>query len=127
MKKIIVLSSLIILMVSVSILAQPRFTPQERLKILKARLTLTAEQSIKVEKILIKSDEEMKKLQSNKNPDRTEFIKIMDSSNEEILNVLNEKQKTEYNKILEERRNRSGDMRGGRENGQQQNPKNKNN
>jgi hypothetical protein len=127
MKKTVIISSLIFLVISLHTFAQPRFTPQERLKILKERLTLTEEQSVKVEKILIKSDEDLNKLQASENSDRTKFRKIMDDSNQEILNVLNEKQKTEYKKMLEERRNRSGEMRGGRENDKMQNLNKKNN
>jgi Spy/CpxP family protein refolding chaperone len=94
------------LIISVSINAQPRITPKERLKMLNERLNLTEEQSVKIEKILKTSDEEIQKLRESEKPDRTEFRKIMDHTNQEIMTVLNEKQKTEYNKMLEERRNR---------------------
>lgn len=94
------------LMISVSIYAQPRITPQERLKMLNERLNLTEEQSVKIEKILNASDGEIQKLRESENPDKTQFRKIMEHTNQEILTVLNEKQKTEYNKMLEERRNR---------------------
>ena len=119
MKKIVVMSSLILILVSLSVFAQQRFTPQERVKMLKERLNLSDEQSIKVEKILLKSNEDLKKLRGSNNQDRSEFIKIRENSDQEILKVLNDKQKIEFKKMLEERKNRSGDMRGGRKNGQQ--------
>lgn len=94
------------LIVFVTLNAQPRFTPRERLKMMNERLNLNEEQSSKIEKILNTADEEIQKHRESDNPDRTEFRKIMDHTNREILTVLNEKQKTEYNKMLEERRNR---------------------
>lgn len=127
MKNVILLITMFSFIISLAVVAQPRFTPQERLKMLKERLSLTDEQSAKVEKILINSDKEMKNLRDAENQDRTEFRKIMENSNQEILKILSDKQKTEYNKMLEERRNRSGDVRGGRENDQIQNPNKKNN
>jgi periplasmic protein CpxP/Spy len=86
--------------------AQGRITPQERLKNLQQKLNLTEEQSTNVEKILVDSDKQIQKLRESDNPDRAEFRKIMDNSNEQIMQVLNEKQKTEFNKILEQRKNR---------------------
>lgn len=126
MKKTIVLSSLILLLVSLSAFAQPKFTPQERLKMLKEKLSLTKDQSVKIEKILIKSDEDMKKLKSSENSDRTEFRKIMENSNQEIQKVLNENQKAQFKKMSEERRNKSGEMRKDGQKPPQQKP-NKNN
>jgi outer membrane lipoprotein-sorting protein len=95
-----------IILLSFTVAAQNRLTPQERLKNLKERLNLTEDQSVNVEKILETSNDDIQKLRSTENPDRTEFRKIMDNTNQEILKVLNEKQKIEFNKILEERQNR---------------------
>jgi len=106
MKNRVFLISLSFFILIATVNAQPRFTPQDRLERLKEKLSLTKEQSIKVEKILVKSDEEMNKLRASENPDRAAFRKIMDSSNKEIEKLLNEKQKLEFNKLLEERRNR---------------------
>ena len=86
--------------------AQPRFSAKDRLERLKERLSLTQEQSAKVEKILLKQEDEMKKLRSSDNFDRTEFRKIMDNSNQEIEKVLDKKQKLEFKKMLDERRQR---------------------
>jgi hypothetical protein len=127
MKNLLVILSFAIIAFSLSVYAQGRFTPQERLKMLKDRLSLTDEQSSKVEKILLKSDEDMKKLRANDNPDREAFMKIRDNADQEIQKVLNEKQKTEYNKMLEERRNRAGNRMGGNGNRQQQYKNNPNN
>ena len=106
MKNLIVLLSLSFFLLSLVAIAQPRFTPQERLKMLKARLNLTEEQSKKVEDILIKSDKELQKLRSSDNRDRSQFRAQMDKTNQEIEKVLDEKQKAEYKKMMEERRQR---------------------
>ncbi len=106
MKNLILLFSLSLFMLSMVAIAQPRFTPQERLKMLKERLNLTQEQSKKVEDILINSDKEMQKLRSSENRDRSQFRVQMDKTNQEIEKVLDEKQKAEYKKMLEERRKR---------------------
>lgn len=94
-------------MLSLVAVAQPRFTPEQRLKMLKERLNLTEEQSKKVEDILVKSDKEMQKLRSSENRDRSQFRAQMDKTNQEIEKVLDEKQKAEYKKMLEERRQRT--------------------
>ena len=106
MKKTSLLVSLSFLVLITAINAQPRFSPQDRLERLKERLSLTKDQSVKVEKILVKADEEMQKLRARENPDRAEFRKIMDNSNNEIMKVLNKTQKAEYEKMLNERRKR---------------------
>jgi hypothetical protein len=104
MKKIILMSSLFLFMVTFASFAQGMRTPQERLKVLNEKLSLTKEQSVKVESILLENDKQIQKLRSSDNPDRNEFRKIMENSNQEILKVLNEKQKVEYNKMLDERK-----------------------
>ncbi|HEX7356912.1 MAG TPA: hypothetical protein VF270_04290 [Ignavibacteriaceae bacterium] len=105
MKNLILLFSLSIFLFSITATAQPRITPQERLKVLKERLNLIEDQSQTIEKILIKSDEEMKKLRSSDNSDREQFREQMEKTNKEIEKVLDEKQKEEFKKILDERRN----------------------
>ena len=106
MRNMFFLTVLAGLILAGSITAQSRLTPQERLKNLKDKLNLTEEQSVKVEKILTSSDKEMQELRKSNNMDRAKFREIMEKSDNEILKVLNDKQKTEYNKILEERRSR---------------------
>lgn len=105
MKNLILLFSLSIFLFSITTTAQPRITPQERLKVLKERLNLIEDQSQTIEKILIKSDEEIKKLRSSDNSDREQFREQMEKTNKEIEKVLDEKQKEEFKKILDERRN----------------------
>lgn len=105
MKNLILLFSLSIFIFSITATSQPSITPQKRLKVLKERLNLNEDQSQTIEKILIKSDEEMKKLRSSDNSDREQFREQMEKTNKEIEKVLDEKQKEEFKKILDERRN----------------------
>jgi len=102
MKILIVLSAAFILFAG-TINAQQRLTPQERAKNLKESLGLTNEQTIKVEQILTNSNAEIQKLQAGEIPDREQFREIRENSNKAILDILSEKQKTEFNKMLEER------------------------
>ena len=81
MKNLILLFSLSIFLFSITTTAQPRITPQERLKVLKERLNLIEDQSQTIEKILIKSDEEIKKLRSSDNSDREQFREQMEKTN----------------------------------------------
>lgn len=107
MKNIIVLFSLLFVTLTLAAVAQPRMTPQERLKMLKERLSLTEAQSVKIEKILINADEKIKELRTKGKNNRTEFRDLMDKTNQEIDKVLDEKQKVEHKKMIDERKNRS--------------------
>lgn len=106
MKNIIVLFSLSLFVFSLVAIAQPRVTPQERLKMLKEKLNLTEDQSVKVEKILVNADDQMKELRADGKANRTDFRNLMDKTNQEIDKVLDEKQKIEHKKMMDERRNR---------------------
>ena len=86
--------------------AQFQFKPEDRLKNLQERLNLTKGQSVKVESILKKAGEKMNNL-SDGGPERWQKVRsIMDETNKEIEKILNKKQVKEFNKMLEERRNR---------------------
>jgi periplasmic protein CpxP/Spy len=106
MKKYIYSAILTCLIVSAAAIAQTRFTPQDRIKVLKEKLNLTDAQSAKIEQILVKSSDEMKKLRSGDNPDRSEMKRIRDESNQQIMSVLNDSQKAAFTKMQEERKNR---------------------
>ncbi len=99
-----VVLSAVLLLLAGSINAQQRFTPQERAKNLKEKLNLTDEQTAKVEQILTNSNAEIQKLRAGENPDREKFREIRENSNKAILEILTEKQKTEFNKMLDERK-----------------------
>ncbi len=108
MFKVVVFSLFVFSISFASINAQTRRTPKERAQILKDQLSLTDSQTTKIENIYTAAD---KKFQESRqgNFDRTIFRALMDSTNTEIKKLLNDKQKDEFNKIIEERRGR---MRG---------------
>ena len=86
--------------------AQFRMNAQDRLIRLQERLNLSKNQSVKVESILKKTESKISTLPENRS-ERWEKMKgIMEEENKEIEKILNKDQKTEYNKMLEERRNR---------------------
>jgi hypothetical protein len=105
MKSVVTVLTIAFLFLSIIVSAQSRVSQQEKLKNLRVRPNLTEEQYAKVEQILINSYDEMLKLRSPENPDREEFRKIRDESNREIMQILDEKQKAGYNKMLDMRRN----------------------
>jgi Spy/CpxP family protein refolding chaperone len=101
MQKIIMIAAFAVLLISLTVSAQPRQSPQDRVKALKERLNLTDDQSVQVEKIFTQAQEKMKN-----SADRSEFRKIMTDSNDQIEKLLTDKQKTEFKKMQEERMNR---------------------
>ena len=101
MQKIIMIAAFAVLLISLTVSAQPRQSPQDRVKALKERLNLTDDQSSQVEKIFTQAQEKMKN-----SADRSEFRKIMTDSNDQIEKLLTDKQKTEFKKMQEERMNR---------------------
>jgi uncharacterized membrane protein YhiD involved in acid resistance len=105
MRSVLMIFAVVLVISTVTTSAQSKATQQERLKNLKQRLQLTEEQYTKVEQIITKTSDELQKLRSSGNPDREDFMKIRDESNEEVLQVLDETQKAEFNKMLDERGN----------------------
>jgi Spy/CpxP family protein refolding chaperone len=101
MQRIMIIAAFSVLLISLMVTAQPRQSPQDRVKALKERLTLTDDQSAQVEKIFTQAQEKMKNTS-----DRSEFRKIMNDSNDQIEKILTDTQKTEFKKMQEERMNR---------------------
>ena len=101
MQRIMIIAAFSVLLISLMVTAQPRQSPQDRVKALKERLTLTDDQSAQVEKIFTLAQDKMKNTS-----DRSEFRKIMNDSNDQIEKILTDTQKTEFKKIQEERMSR---------------------
>lgn len=101
---------LVLLLSSVLITAQNRMSPQERTKQLAEQLKLDEEQTQKVEEIFTRSQEKiMEIVQSGGMGDpstREKVMEIREQSNKEIMNILNDTQKEEFQKIIEEQRSR---------------------
>lgn len=106
----------IILFVSSSIIsAQGRMTHEERVQQYKERLKLTDDQTKKVDAILLKSEKKREELRNSGDMDnmREVMMKNMEETNAQILKILKPAQKDEFNKMVEERKNR---MQGQRRN-----------
>jgi len=101
MQKIIIIAAFAVLLLSITVAAQPRQSPQDRVKALKERLKLTDDQSAQVEKIFTEAQDKMKN-----SSDRSEYRKIMTDSNDQIEKILTDTQKTEFKKMQEERMSR---------------------
>ncbi|MDP3441490.1 MAG: hypothetical protein Q8T08_01400 [Ignavibacteria bacterium] len=101
---------LVVLFSSVLINAQNRVSPQERTKQLAEQLKLDEDQTKQVEEIFTRSQEKiMEIVQSGGMGDpstREKVMQIREQSNEEIMKLLNDTQKEEFEKIIEEQRNR---------------------
>ena len=104
MYKTMMIAAIAVFMLTISTFAQPRLSPQERVKALTERLSLTKDQAAKIEKILIQSQDQMKKMSSEGKPDRTAMKKIMEDNQAQIEKVLDAKQKVEFKKMQEERK-----------------------
>jgi hypothetical protein len=90
--------------------AQNRMSPHERTKQLTEQLKLDEEQAKAVEVIFTKSQEKIMEIMSGGgmgDPSTREAVmKIRQESNEEIQKLLNDDQKKEFEKIIEEQRQR---------------------
>jgi hypothetical protein len=94
------LAVLSVFILSIGTFAQPKLSPKERAKALSEKLSLTKDQTTKVEKILTDAQGQMKNMQ-----DRSEFRKVMVETNTKIENLLTDKQKVAYKKMQEDMRN----------------------
>ena len=122
-KKTSLLAVLLILGFSSIYFAQGmgRMTPEERAKQLTEQLKLDKNQTKKVEAIMKKSQEEMMKIFENGGgfgdpATREKMMKLRQESNDKIMKLLNDDQKTEFKKIIEEQRKRMEERRQNREN-----------
>ena len=113
MFRTLMISAMAVLMLSLSIMAQPRLSPQERVKALTERLNLTKDQAAQIEKIYIQAQDQMKKMNADGKTDRTEMRKMMEDTQVQVNNVLDDKQKVEFKKIQEERMKRMQNQKPG--------------
>jgi hypothetical protein len=104
MYRTIMIAVISVFILSLATFAQPRLSPQERAKMLTEKLSLTKDQSAKVEKIFTEAQEQMKKMMADSKGDRSEMRKVMESTNDKIEKLLDDKQKDAFKKMQEERR-----------------------
>ncbi len=102
------LGSAVILLAAMAAPAQPpRWSVDEQLKRLEQDLKLTTEQSKTIKAILTDQQKEMQTLRDQNQGDRESMREKMQALrkkyDEKILAVLNDTQKAEYKKMIEER------------------------
>ena len=119
MKQVTLLFALILFVSSMAMVAQGRMTHEERVKQYQERLKLNADQTKKVDAILLKVEKKMQDMRNSGNMEnfRDEMMKINKESNDEIMKLLKPAQKVELKKMIEERMNRM--QQGPGRNGQQ--------
>ncbi|HNW59679.1 MAG TPA: hypothetical protein PKI62_08400 [bacterium] len=107
----LMLGSAVLLLAAVAALAQPpRWSVDEQLKRLEQDLKLTAEQSKSIKTILTDQQKEMQTIREQNQGDheamREKMQALRKKYDDKILAVLNDAQKVEYKKMLEERAKR---------------------
>jgi hypothetical protein len=105
MYRTLMIAAIAIVMFSLSTFAQPRMSPQERVKALTEKLSLTKDQAAQIEQIYIQTQNKMKKMNEDGKSDRTVMRKMMEDTQEQVNNVLDDKQKVEFKKLQDERKN----------------------
>jgi len=108
MKKAILFFALILFVSSSIISAQGRMTHEERVQQLKEKLTLTADQTKKLDGILKKAEEKRDEFRNSGNMEtrRGTMMKSIEETNDQIMKILTPTQKTLFKKIVEERKKR---------------------
>jgi hypothetical protein len=108
MKQVTLFFALILFVSSMAVVAQGRMTHEERVKQYQERLKLNADQTKKVDAILVKTEKKMQEMRDSGNRDnfREEMMKINQGTNDEIMKILKPAQKEELKKMIEERKNR---------------------
>lgn len=107
----LMLGSVLLLLAAVAALAQPpRWSVDDQLKRLEEELKLTADQSKAVKVILTDQQKEMQTLREQSQGDRESMREKMQTLrkkyDDKIMALLNDTQKEQYKKILEERAKR---------------------
>jgi hypothetical protein len=99
------IAAIAVFILSLSTFAQqPRLSPQERVKALTERLSLTKDQAAQIEQIYVKAQDHMKQMNTDGKPDRSAMRKMMQDTQTQVTNVLDDKQKVEFQKMQDERK-----------------------
>jgi len=108
-----IIAAIAVFILSLSTFAQPqRLSPQERVKALTERLSLTKDQAAQIEQIYVKAQDQMKQMNTDGKSDRSSMRKMMQDTQTQVTNVLDDKQKVEFQKMQDERKKgmqKSGD------------------
>lgn len=105
MYKTMMIAAIAVFMLTLSTFAQPRLSPQERVKALTERLSLTTDQAAQIEQIYVKAQKQMKQMNAGEEKlDRSAMRKMMQDTQSQVVNVLDDKQKVEFQKMQDERK-----------------------
>jgi hypothetical protein len=104
MYRTMMIAAIAVFMLTISTFAQPRLSPQERVKALTERLSLTTDQAAQIEQIYVKAQDQMKQMNTDGKPDRSEMRKMMEDTQAQVIKVLDDKQKVEFQKMQDERK-----------------------
>jgi Spy/CpxP family protein refolding chaperone len=113
MYRTLMIAAIAVVILSLSTFAQPRMSPQERVKALTEKLSLTKDQAAQIEKIYIQAQDQMKKMNDDGKTDRSAMRKMMEDTQTQVNNVLDDKQKAEFKKMQDERRKGMQNQRSG--------------
>ena len=105
MYRTMIIAAIAVFILSLSTFAQPqRLSPQERVKALTERLSLTKDQAAQIEQIYVKAQDHMKQMNTDGKPDRSAMRKMMEDTQSQVVKVLDDKQKVEFQKMQDERK-----------------------
>jgi hypothetical protein len=105
MYRTLMIAAIAVFIFSLSTFAQqPRLSPQERVKALTERLSLTKDQAAQIEQIYVKAQDQMKQMTTGGKPDRSAMNKMREDTQTQVVNVLNDKQKVEFQKMQDDRK-----------------------
>jgi len=106
-RKIFILVIAFLLSINTFSIAQMRMSHVDRVKQYSERLKLNEKQTKAVDAILTASEKKFQQIDTDDQSQRFEEMrKIMDASNKKIESILTKAQKVEFQKMLEERKNR---------------------
>ena len=110
MKKLFLVVFLLSIFI-VSSYAQGRYSVKDRVANLKSKLSLNDRQTAQVDSILTAASNKVKNLSSDKGERRSEMREIMTDANKQIMTILTARQKTEYQKMQNDRKERMRNRR----------------
>ncbi len=91
--------------------AQGRYSVKDRVANLKSKLSLNDRQTLQVDSILTSASEKIKNLPEDSGDRRAQMRSIMTEANNQVMNVLTDEQKTQYQKMQDERKERMKNRR----------------
>lgn len=106
-KKTLIFAFALLLSINTFSIAQMRMSHEDRVKQYTERLKLTDKQTKKVDTIMTEQEKKMSAITTDDMQERFgQMRKLMDESSKQIEKILTKDQKPEFQKMMEERKNR---------------------